>query len=122
MCKLMFYYWHLIKYFTIFCSIHCREQISLYYFNKTKADIWFHDQLQSMEEKDTRFKVTNVLSEPASDWDGIGGRINQDIVDRISELSSLVLVCGPIIFNSVTEELLKANGKIQVEDVHIFKG
>ncbi|CAO1412687.1 unnamed protein product [Diamesa tonsa] len=98
------------------------EQISLYYFNKTKEDIWFHDQFKSMEDRDARFKVTNILSEPASDWDGIHGRINKDIVNRISELSSLVLVCGPTIFNSVTEELLKANGKIQSEDVHIFKG
>ena len=75
-----------------------------------------------MENKDARFKVTNILSEPDSDWDGIDGRINKDIVDRICELSSLVLVCGPTIFNSVTEELLKANGKIQSDDVHIFKG
>lgn len=75
-----------------------------------------------MEDRDARFKMTNILSEPASDWDGIDGRINKDIVDQISELSSLVLVCGPIIFNSVTEELLKANGKIQSEDVYIFKG
>ena len=74
-----------------------------------------------MEERDARFKLTNILSEPASDWDGINGRINKDIVDRISELSSLVFVCGPIVFNSVTEELLKANGTIPSENVHIFK-
>ena len=75
-----------------------------------------------MEERDARFKVTNILSEPASDWDGINGRINKDIVDRISDLCSLVLVCGPIRFNSATEELLKANGKIQLENIYIFKG
>ncbi|CAO1406777.1 unnamed protein product [Diamesa serratosioi] len=98
------------------------EQISLYYFNKTIADIWFHEQLKTMEDRDARFKVTNILSEPASDWDGIDGRINKDIVAQISEVSSLVLVCGPIIFNSVTEELLKANGKIELENIHIFKG
>jgi cytochrome-b5 reductase len=90
------------------------ENLVLYDFNKTEDDIWFHDLFNEMTEKDKRFKVNYVLSEPQSSWTGQTGRISDKVLEELLQMDiTVALICGPLPFNAEALKILSASSKIE---------
>ncbi|CAG9804187.1 unnamed protein product [Chironomus riparius] len=88
------------------------EKVVLYDFNKTKDDIWFHDLFNEITEKDKRFTVNFVLSEPNESWIGETGRISEKILEELLKLDiTVALICGPLLFNAEALKILSASSK-----------
>lgn len=105
--------------------------IRLLFFNKTENDILFKTQLEELATKDQRFKIDNILSEPADNWHGPRGHVNIDLVsqslkEHLKDTGYTIkdifaFVCGPTGFNVAAVEVLK-QGSIADEQVHLFEG
>lgn len=84
----------------------------MYDFNKTEDDIWFHDLFNEMTEKDKRFKVNYVLSEPNESWTGETGRISEKVLEELLKLDiTIALICGPLPFNAEALKILSVSSK-----------
>lgn len=68
-----------------------RDSVSLFYFNKTESDIWLRKFIEKAE-KDKRFTVKHILSEPDDTWIGEKGRITKKLCNEISGKSPYVFV------------------------------
>ncbi|XP_070492077.1 cytochrome b5 reductase 4 [Chironomus tepperi] len=88
------------------------ENVVLYDYNKTKEDIWFYDLFNEMTEKDKRFKVNYVLSEPNESWTGETGKISEKILDELQKLDvTVAMICGPLPFTAEALKILSASSK-----------
>ncbi|CAJ0944515.1 unnamed protein product, partial [Mesorhabditis belari] len=96
--------------------------ISLFYFNKTEADI-VDDSWMPFRWNNDRIKVNHVLSRPSAEWKGSTGRITTELLEEVSKSrqSQKVLVCGPDGFIQTATEILM-DLDYTVKQVHIFQG
>ncbi|XP_055692248.1 cytochrome b5 reductase 4 isoform X2 [Lutzomyia longipalpis] len=103
------------------------ELLKLLYFNRTEEDIWCRGKLEAIANKDTRFSVRHILSEPKGTWGGERGRISDeiatDLASRTSPTSAITFccVCGPPPFNDAAITHLAGAG-FTSDDVHVFQG
>uniref|UniRef100_A0A7N4PXW5 Cytochrome b5 reductase 4 n=2 Tax=Sarcophilus harrisii TaxID=9305 RepID=A0A7N4PXW5_SARHA len=79
------------------------RKVKLMFFNKTEGDILWRNQLEQLADKERRFEVEFVLSEPTCEWTGKQGRISlpllSEFVKRSLEDSRvLICICGPALF------------------------
>ncbi|KFX88645.1 hypothetical protein V490_07496 [Pseudogymnoascus sp. VKM F-3557] len=67
--------------------------------NRSEADILLQGEMEDLQTKHpTQFKITHVLSRPSSDWKGLKGYVNPEIIREHTfapEDGSVVLLCGP---------------------------
>lgn len=67
-----------------------------------------------MTEKDKRFRVNYVLSEPTSSWTGETGRVSEKVLEELLKLDiTVALICGPLPFNAEVLKILSASSKIE---------
>lgn len=113
----------------IFLFIIRRKTITLFYFNKTEADIWCRKQLDEIVTAHTVFRVKHVLSGTnlANGWpETARGHISSERVTAIRDFRSdtyatFCFVCGPVTFNDVCLKLLQDSG-YEPDNLHIFHG
>uniref|UniRef100_A0A1A9VZ38 Oxidoreductase FAD/NAD(P)-binding domain-containing protein n=1 Tax=Glossina brevipalpis TaxID=37001 RepID=A0A1A9VZ38_9MUSC len=92
------------------------ELLYLFYFNKTTEDIWCQRILEKSSKEDERFKFVSVLSRTNDDtWNGLKGQISEDLLLPLIDKScrnsiTYIAVCGPLGFNTKTEEIVKSIG------------
>uniref|UniRef100_T1J6X7 Cytochrome b5 reductase 4 n=1 Tax=Strigamia maritima TaxID=126957 RepID=T1J6X7_STRMM len=99
-------------------KIHVR----LMFCNKTRDDILWREQLQLLSDRDKRFTVIFVLSEPEQDWTGLKGRVSMDFVkDFVAGTKGNVFscICGPTAFNQCCNKYLQELG-YETNQVHVF--
>lgn len=106
------------------------ERAHLLFFNKTENDILFNDHFQEILKEDSRFKITNILSEASSTWSGYTGRINSQLLTEIigkkefkceDKCTHFACLCGPTEFTQTGLELLQKLG-IKDKCIHAFMG
>ncbi|XP_055317973.1 cytochrome b5 reductase 4 isoform X2 [Sitodiplosis mosellana] len=104
------------------------ESINMLYFNKTAEDIWCRSNLDSLADKNNRFHMRYILSEPknAEDWHGEIGRMTDEIAQSLFKsdskfYSEYCLVCGPQPFNELCTKTLGLAGYDE-NRMHYFRG
>lgn len=86
----------------------------MYDFNKTEQDIWFRDIFSAVAEKDKRFRVKYILSEPEKSWSGETGKMSEELLNELMKFDSAIgLICGPVNFNADALKILGASPKIE---------
>ena len=93
-------------------------EFHLVYGNSYESDVIFQDTFRELAEKHDNFHLTEVISRPANDYEGLTGHLNADLINKVvGGLSDKTFyVCGPTPFNDFVEQQLKDNG---VEDKRI---
>jgi len=99
--------------------------VQLMFFNKSRRDILWQDQLQLLQDfNPSRFKVAHVLSKPDANWDGLTGHITLDMIKNATSRTDcerqhlFVFVCGPTPFTDLALKFLKDMGLAST--VHAF--
>ncbi len=79
-----------------------KSDITLIYQNRTEDSIIYKKLLDELKDKyQSRLKVIHILSKPSENWDGLKGRLTQDIIldvfrqNQIKAERSSVFTCGP---------------------------
>jgi len=106
-----------------YCLFESDKHVQLYFYNKTKQDILWKDELEALvKHKSDRFQVQHILSQPQQEWDGKTGRIS---IDHIKEAfksnpsTAFACICGPPLYIKLTIELLHQFG-VAEQNMHIF--
>jgi len=76
------------------------------------------DKLDDVKQRDKRFDVKHILSEPEIGWSGPTGRVSKEIAAEVVKSSSYVLICGSLAFNEATVQLLVQHDV----EMHCFQG
>ena len=101
--------------------------VKLIFFNKTEADILWHDQLTVATERCKNFSVVHILSQADAAWKGLTGRVSRKLVEEaapeVTRHTSNVFsaVCGPLVFTNTCVEILRTVG-VSNSNIHAFKG
>jgi len=71
--------------------------IVLLYSNSSETDIAFRDELELVQKEYPNIKVINTITRPGSDWKGVTGRINTEMIKKYipDYLSCTFFTCGP---------------------------
>lgn len=69
----------MIKYCT---DTHQPANITLLFACKTEKDIVFKNELEEMQSLNPNLKIVFILSEPESNWKGVKGRINAELIKK----------------------------------------
>lgn len=93
--------------FLLLSNHRSKRTATLCLFNKTKNDIMWKDQMESLQAADDRFKVNHIFSREKG-WDGINqGRVSTEVLTDLIEIrpeaKRLVAVCGPNTFVKTSE-------------------
>lgn len=82
------------------------------YGNSYVDDVIFLQQLRELAEGFDQFTLTEVISRPPENFDGLSGRLNADLLTSIlgSVEGKTFYVCGPTPFNAFCIEQLKTLG------------
>jgi len=93
---------------------HFERNIHLIYGNRIPEDIIYSDELDKISHPYDNIKVTHVISDPPSGYDGLTGFISADLmVDLIDDIQGKTFfVCGPeAMYTFCMEELRKLGVK-----------
>ncbi|XP_067675177.1 cytochrome b5 reductase 4-like [Haliotis asinina] len=115
-----------LLYHTLVEEQDSKRRVKMMFFNKTKKDILWKDQLDELQSKGDRLAVTYVLSEPDSEWEGPKGRVREELLKKEMPsmddgASLLVCACGPTPFTKEVIRLAKTMG-CKDEQLHAFLG
>jgi ring-1,2-phenylacetyl-CoA epoxidase subunit PaaE len=85
---------------------------TLIYCVRTEQDVFFKNELTTLQGRLSNFRYVLVLSQPGSDWTGWKGRLRREILEREVEkpLESTFFLCGPPTFMELGRTLLKDIG------------
>jgi ferredoxin-NADP reductase len=85
---------------------------TLIYCVRTEQDVFFKDELTTLQGRLSAFRYALVLSRPGSEWKGRTGRLRREILEREVENSSAstYFLCGPPAFMELGRTLLKEMG------------
>jgi ring-1,2-phenylacetyl-CoA epoxidase subunit PaaE len=79
-----------------------KSDITLLYQNRTENSIIYNKLLEELQDKyPDRLRVIHILSQPTANWNGLKGRLNQDIIQdvfrqyQIKTEKSSIFTCGP---------------------------
>jgi len=104
-----------------FTTTASTKTIHLIYICRTPADIIFCKELESIEQQNSSFTFTKVISRPEDDYEGITGHINAELLTSLIQdiNNKTCYICGPTgMCQSVKDELLGLGvrpGKIRQE-------
>lgn len=107
-----------------------KTPIHLIYSNSTPEEITFKDDFDSWASDNPNFTVSYTITKPeeSKDWNGLTGRINAEMIERLitphSALSTPIWwLCGPPAFTEAMEvELEKMKVDIQKIETEQFTG
>lgn len=90
----------------------------LVYGNSYENDVIFEETFRDLADKHENFFLTEVISRPTPEYQGLTGHLNAELIDKlVGGLSDKTFyVCGPTPFNDYVEGQLKGKG---VEDKRI---
>lgn len=76
---------------------HLESQITLFYGCRTPEDITFKAELEELAARNPKVKVYFVVSQAPSDWEGLWGRIDADLIKKyLPDYADWVFfACGP---------------------------
>jgi len=82
---------------------------TLIYCVRTEQDVFFDNDLASLQGRLNKFRYVLVLSQPGSEWTGWKGRLRREILEREVEKASesTFFLCGPPPFMEFSRALLK---------------
>ncbi|HLB99701.1 MAG TPA: xylene monooxygenase, partial [Candidatus Bathyarchaeia archaeon] len=89
-----------------------KTKITLLYGCRTESDIAFRKELEEMQKQNSNLKVVFTLNEASSDWRGVVGVINADMVKREipDHKETMFYTCGPPPMVEVMEKLVESLG------------
>jgi ferredoxin-NADP reductase len=97
-----------------------RRTMDLIFGARCEADLFWQEELKTLQKENSNLHTHTVLSKPSSSWKGLTGHV-QDIVPTLNENLSLknVYICGnPDMTNELKHLCLKEWG-VQKEDLHV---
>lgn len=95
------------------------QRVTLLYSNTTEQSIIFYDALNQLHQQHpTRFRLLYLLSNPPEDWNGLRGRLNNVLLERLlpqlvadSDPAALrFYICGPGAYMRMTQFTLVFSG------------
>lgn len=99
----------------------------LVFFNKQESDILWKSELDLLSSSNhDRFNVHYVLSNASSEWKGLRGRVDKELIERLSPFPTeidkkkiLFCVCGPTQF---TDKVIRCANEVGYSDdiIHAF--
>ncbi|NXH21687.1 NB5R4 reductase, partial [Bucco capensis] len=105
-------------------AVSCLRTVKLIFFNKTEEDIIWQKQLEQLAQKDARFEVQFILSQPTKAWEGKEGKISSSLLSECVQRSRkdsqvLICICGPAPFTEQGVQYLMDLG-YSPEEIHAF--
>lgn len=102
-----------------------QNRVHLYYGNRNQQQIIFKEQLDRLQEKHgDRLRITHLLSQPESGWQGISSRIQASLMMQccdeaglFADKSTNYYVCGPEAMMHEVYHMLESNG-VEKERLH----
>jgi ferredoxin-NADP reductase len=87
-------------------------KITLLYGNRSESDIAFKEELETMQEQNENLKVVFTLNEPSSEWKGVTGIIDAELVKKeVPDYEETVFyTCGPPAMVEAMEKLVEKLG------------
>jgi ferredoxin-NADP reductase len=84
--------------------------VTLIYCVRTRNDVIFGEELESLGRRLSTFRMVLVLSRPDAGWNGPSGHLSQDLIaTRVEDRqSSTFFLCGPPPFMASVRELLQS--------------
>ncbi len=72
--------------------------IILLYSNRDEDDIVFRDELEKVKKENPNIQVIETITRPGSDWKGLTGRINADMIKKFipDYRERIFFTCGPM--------------------------
>ena len=82
--------------------------VTLIYCVRTRSDIIFEEELESLRRRLPTFRMVLVLSRPDAGWNGPSGRVSRDLIAASVEdrQSATFFLCGPPSFMASVREIL----------------
>lgn len=85
-------------------SSNDEREIKLIFCNKTDKDIILRDKFEQLIKQNDlgfKFSLINILSRPQSNWNGLKGRLNNEMVKQLVKFDQkeFLFLCGPDEFN-----------------------
>ncbi len=74
-----------------------KTDIVLLYSNRSENDIAFKNEFEEMRKQNKNLRVINTITQPGSDWKGLTGRINKEMVQKEipDYMERFFYICGP---------------------------
>ena len=82
-------------------ATHPAKPCTLLFFNRTNSDIYYKAELDELEMRNPNFTVVHILSNAGSDWQGVKGRLNKELlIEHLPKPATAqhLYMCGPIEF------------------------
>ena len=90
-----------------------QSKIHLIYGNRNENEIIFENEIKDLQKNNPeRFKFTTVLSQPIGNFNGLIGRVNNDIIKNVINYEKILatntefFLCGPVDMMKNAEDLL----------------
>ena len=107
-------------------AIEPDSKVTLWYGNRNEESIIFREELSQLKQTyRERLTLIHVLSQPASDWKGLSGRLNKDrvydlILDlfMVDEFQKGYYLCGPEGLMLAAQDAMEAHA---IDPRHIFQ-
>lgn len=100
------------------------RSILLVFFNREEKDIFWQEELNTLEKTNNRFQVKYVLSEPHDKWLGLTGHVQKSLLENLlpqNERNILICICGPTVFTKKCLQYLEEM-EYSSECIHAFLG
>jgi len=74
-----------------------KSDITLLYSNTSEDDIAFKAELDDMQKNNDQIKIIYTITQPKGKWDGLTGRINEDMMRRVVPdfMDRVTYISGP---------------------------
>lgn len=113
-------FWSICKYCT---DTKLATNIVLLYGCRNENELTFYNELNAMQKQNSNLKVFFVLSQVSSNWNGLSGTINADLIkNKIIDFQDRVFfACGPpgmiVAMKTVISELGLPNTQLKLESI-----
>ena len=75
---------------------HVGVPVHFYWGARTVEDLYLHDEMVTLMQTHMNLEYIPVISEPASDWQGLTGKVHEQVLKQQPNLQhTTVYMCGP---------------------------
>ena len=106
-------------------DLHLENSIILLYGNNTVEDIVFREELDQLQEENSRLKVVHTIAKPPENWQGYTGYIDAQMIEKeMPDYKRRVFyTCGPpAMVKAMTGLLTKLNLPSEQIKIENFSG
>jgi ferredoxin-NADP reductase len=90
---------------------HQEKQLWLLFGNRTKEDIYYHEEFQKLAANHANFRYLPTLSRGADEWQGLRGYVQEHVLEIVKGRSDMhAYICGLDKMIKANRELLKSLG------------